>query len=202
MKVFAPGLRRTGVQSGFHASHDSNDTKQCFFECIDGMDVKFNATFMAKQRAYPYVKARGNLWLYKWTLYTHTGALVRQLWDGKSRIVVHLVVAKINSASVRSVKDAVRDVCAQFDREQVHVVPHIWDSNSSAGLQVVDYGLWAIQRHVLSGGIRSGHYNRFVQPKMADDVWYPWGTVESEEKLRSAIRFHGKTPVGIFIADL
>ena len=47
-----------------------------------------------------------------------------------------------------------------------------------AGLQVVDYGLWAIQRHVLSGGIRSGHYNRFVQPKMADDVWYPWGTVE------------------------
>ena len=44
----------------------------------------------------PYVKARGNLWLYKWTLYTHTGALVRQLWDGKSRIVVHLVVAKIN----------------------------------------------------------------------------------------------------------
>ena len=72
----------------------------------------------------------------------------------------------------------VRDVCAQFDREQVHVVPHIWDSNSSAGLQVVDYGLWAIQRHVLSGGIRSGHYNRFIQPKMADDVWYPWGTVE------------------------
>ena len=53
-----------------------------------------------------------------------------------------------------------------------------WGSNSSAGLQVVDYGLWAIQRHVLSGGIKSGHYNRFVQPKMADDVWYPWGTVE------------------------
>lgn len=104
---------------------------------------------------------------------------MRQLWDGKSRIVVHLVVAKINlSKRERAVKDAVCDVCAQFDREQVHVVPHIWDSNSSAGLQVVDYGLWAIQRHVLSGGIRSGHYNRFVQPKMADDVWYPWGTVE------------------------
>lgn len=178
MKVLRARASRTGVQGGFHASHDSNDTKQCFFECIGGMDVKFNATFMAKQRAYPYVKAKGNLWLYKWTLYTHTGALVRQLWDGKSRIVVHLVVAKINlSKRERAVKDAVCDVCAQFDREQVHVVPHIWDSNSSAGLQVVDYGLWAIQRHVLSGGIKSGHYNRFVQPKMADDVWYPWGTV-------------------------
>ena len=106
MKVLRARASRTGVQSGFHASHDSNDTKQCFFECIDGMDVKFNATFMAKQRAYPYVKARGNLWLYKWTLYTHTGALVRQLWDGKSRIVVHLVVAKINlSKREKAVKD-------------------------------------------------------------------------------------------------
>ena len=63
----------------------------------------------------------------------HTGALARQLWDGKSRIVVHLVVAKILlSKREKAVKDAVRDVCAQFDREQVHVVPHIWDSNSSA----------------------------------------------------------------------
>ena len=71
--------------------------------------------------------------LYKWTLYTHTGALARQLRDGKSRIVVHLVVAKILlSKREKAVKDAVRDVCAQFDREQVHVVPHIWDSNSSA----------------------------------------------------------------------
>lgn len=87
MKVLRARASRTGVQGGFHASHDSNDTKQCFFECIGGMDVKFNATFMAKQRAYPYVKARGNLWLYKWTLYTHTGALVRQFvgWQEQDR---------------------------------------------------------------------------------------------------------------------
>lgn len=55
MKVLRARASRTGVQGGFHASHDSNDTKQCFFECIGGMDVKFNATFMAKQRAYPYL---------------------------------------------------------------------------------------------------------------------------------------------------
>ena len=89
---------------------------------------------------------------------------------------MHLVVAKINlSSREKAVRDAVRDVCAQFDREQVHVVPHIWDSNSSAGLQVADYGLWAIQRHILSNGLKSGHYNRFIQPKMAAEVRYPWG---------------------------
>jgi hypothetical protein len=43
MKVLRARASRTGVQGGFHASHDSNDTKQCFFECIGGMDVKFNA---------------------------------------------------------------------------------------------------------------------------------------------------------------
>ena len=90
---------------------------------------------------------------------------------------MHLVVAKINlSKREKAVKDAVRDVCAQFDRGQVRVVPHIWDSNSSAGPQVVDYGLWAIRRHVLSR----------------------W---QSKEKLRSAIRFHGKTPV-VFLSPI
>lgn len=99
MKVLRARAARTGVQSGFHASHDSNATRQCFFECIGEMDVRFYATFMAKPRAYDYVRRRGNLWLYKWTLFSHTGALIKELWDGRSRIVVHLVVAKINLSS-------------------------------------------------------------------------------------------------------
>ena len=84
MKVLRARASRPGVRSGFHASHDSNDTKQCFFECIGGMDVRFYATFMAKRRAYPYVQAKGKLWLYKWTLCSHTGDLIRELWDGKA----------------------------------------------------------------------------------------------------------------------
>ncbi|KAA8821013.1 DUF3800 domain-containing protein [Bifidobacterium vespertilionis] len=101
---------------------------------------------------------------------------MRELWDGTSAITVHLVVAKINlSSREKAVRDAVRDVCAQFDGGLVRVRPHIWDSESNAGLQVVDYGLWAIQRHVLSGGMRSGHFNRFVEPKLGAPVWFPWG---------------------------
>lgn len=169
---------RTGVQDGFHASHDTNETKQCFFECISGMDVRFYATFMAKMNAYPYVKARGKLWLYKYTLYRQTGYIIWKLWDGKSRIDVHLVVAKINlSSREKAVRDAVADVCGQFDVGLVHVIPHIWDSDSSVGLQVVDYGLWAIQRNVLSHGLRSGHFNRFIKAKLGGDdaIEYPWG---------------------------
>lgn len=178
MDVLRARASRTGVQHGFHASHDSNDTKQCFFECISGMDVRFYATFMAKMRAYPYVMQRGGLWLYKYTLFRHTDDLIRRLWSGAERIDVHLVVAKINlSSREKAVWHAVDDVCAQFDRGHVHVIPHIWDSASSSGLQIADYGLWAIQRHVLSGGLKSGHYNRFISPKLGSPVDYPWGVV-------------------------
>ena len=86
--------------------------------------------------AYTHTKQAGGLhdWLYRWTLYTHTGASVRQLRDGKSRIVVHLVVAKINLGKrEKAVKDAVCDVCAQFDREQAHVTssPRLKPGDSS-----------------------------------------------------------------------
>lgn len=176
MRVLRARAARDGVRSGFHASHDSRDTKQCFFECIAGMNVRFYATFMDKRRARPGEGERSGLQLYKRTLLCHTVDLVRELWDGTSAITVHLVVAKINlSSREKAVRDAVRDVCAQFDGGLVRVRPHIWDSESSAGLQVVDYGLWAIQRHVLSGGMRSGHFNRFVEPKLGAPVWFPWG---------------------------
>lgn len=203
MKVLRARASRTGVQSGFHASHDSNDTKQCFFECIDGMDVKFNATFMAKQRAYPYVKARGNLWLYKWTLYTHTGALVRQLWDGKSRIVVHLVVAKINlSKREKAVKDAVRDVCAHFDREQVHVVPHIWDSELQRGTAGgLTMGCGRYSDTCFPGGTEAAITTGSSSRRWRTTCGIHGGRWKSEEKLRSAIRFHGKTPV-VFLSPI
>ena len=52
--------------------------------------------------AYTHTEQAGGLhhWLYGWTLYAHTGALVRQLRDGRSRIVVHLVVAKVKQPRV------------------------------------------------------------------------------------------------------
>ena len=92
-------------------------------------------------------------WLYRWTLYTHTGASVRQLRDGKSRIVVHLVVAKINlSKREKAVKDAVCDVCAQFDREQVPALPvrneMPWGSDSMAS---------AFASNMRSSVMRRGH---------------------------------------------
>lgn len=168
---------RTGVQSGFHASHDSTDTKTAFFECITDMDVRFYATFMAKRHAYPYVRARGNLWLYKYTLICHAAELIENIWDGEGDIVVHLIVAKINlSRREREVREAVEDVRRQLNRKHITVLAHIWDSNSSAGLQVADYGLWALQRAVTAD--KPGHYNRYIKEKMGADVWYPWRTVK------------------------
>ena len=105
--------------------------------------------------AYMHTEQAGGLqnWLYRWTLYTHTGASVRQLRDGKSRIVVQLVVAKINlSKREKAVKDAVCDVCAQFDREQVPALPvrneMPWGSDSMAS---------AFASNMRSSVMRRGH---------------------------------------------
>ncbi|MFR0588189.1 DUF3800 domain-containing protein [Bifidobacterium pseudolongum] len=168
---------RAGVQNGFHASHDSTDTKTAFFECIRDMDVKFYATFMAKCNAYDYVKEHGDLWLYKYTLYRHAWSVIAHVWDGKSDITVHLVVAKINlSRREREVKEAVEDVRRQLNQKNITVLAHIWDSNSSAGLQIADYGLWALQRMIVSG--KPGHYNRYIKDKVGHPIWYPWYRAE------------------------
>ena len=68
------------------------------------------------------------------------------------------------------------------------------------GLQVVDHGPWAIRRHVLSGRITP------IATGSSSRGWRTMcgihgGRWQSKEKLRSAIRFHGKTPV-VFLSPI
>lgn len=71
-------------------------------------------------------------------------------------------------ARQREAEAALRDVCSQVDRKFVLCV---WDASTSWGLQVADYGLWAIQRNVED---RSGTwYQDYIKPS-CEPPFFPW----------------------------
>ncbi|WP_126031181.1 hypothetical protein [Bifidobacterium castoris] len=87
--------------------------------------------------------------------------------------MVHLVAAGINlSRREREVKEAVEDVRRQLNQEHIAVFAHIWDSDSSAGSQIADHGLWALQRTIVSA--RPGHCNSVYQRRGGRPIWRPW----------------------------
>lgn len=125
---------------------------------------------MAKSNAFPRVRERPKIWLYKYTLYVHLKAAVPRL--SAPGDTVHVVAAHIDmGARQEAVWNALADVCAQFaDKRDMR--PHIWRSSSSAGLQMADYALWAIQRSVVQGK-DCHHLEQVVLPRQ-EFRHFPW----------------------------
>ncbi|QIK63433.1 DUF3800 domain-containing protein [Leucobacter viscericola] len=165
---------RTGTRSallnGFHAVDDSLTTRAEMFELIAQHPARFGATFMLKANAHDHVRQREKIWMYKYTLYRHLASILLELRGRYDTI--HVVAAEIGMQAKRSaVRLAVEDVCQQLEKG-ADIRPHIWRSSTSAGLQIADYGLWAIQRHVIRG--ESWQYEKAVAPTMRS-LLYPWG---------------------------
>jgi hypothetical protein len=165
---------RTGMQSsllnGFHAVDDSLRTRAEVFGLLAQHSARFDATFMLKANAYDYVRQRDKIWMYKYTLYRHLSSIIPEL---RSRYdTIHVVAAEIGMQAKRTaVRLAVEDVCRQLQKGQ-NVKPHIWRSSTSVGLQIADYGLWAIQRKIIRG--ESWQYEKAVAPTLRN-LLYPWG---------------------------
>jgi hypothetical protein len=65
---------------------------------------------------------------------------------------LYVAVATLGTAARRTAfKQAIERVCEQTAPRLREVVVAHWDSASSWGLQVADYGLWAVQRHIERG---------------------------------------------------
>lgn len=172
------------LQKGFHACADSKQTRESFFTVIHDMDAKFFATFLKKHNAYEYVQRKGNLYLYKYALYSHISELVRYVSQFPGDNTLYIVVAHIDMRSKRqAVKEAISDVCDQYSHTIVFdstkladydltVTPQIWTSESSMGLQIADYALWAIQRSIVSN--KHHFYNEFIKEKMGAGISFPW----------------------------
>ncbi|MBF4628882.1 DUF3800 domain-containing protein [Curtobacterium flaccumfaciens] len=164
---------RSGVQlpRGFHAVQDTPATKAAVFSEIRSQAPRFDSTFLLKREAYGSVRARGEMYLYKMAWYLHFKHVAAQVSVQGDTLVV--VAASFGTKRRQAEAEAaLRDVCSQTGRKYVLCV---WDSATSWGLQVADYGLWAMQRDL--EGKSGTWYADYVAASTASR-FTPWGRLE------------------------
>lgn len=165
-------LEERGVRlpKGLHAKNDSRSTRSQAFELIRRQAPRLDTTFLCKQRAYDSIKARGPVYVYKLAWFLHFKEVARQVSNPGDTLYV--IVGSLQTHNKRdAIRHALEDVCAQVGRDRT-IVPCIWDAQTSWGIQVADYGLWAVQR-VLEGRV-CPWYEPCVQPLLASK-FLPWG---------------------------
>lgn len=141
-------VERAGVdlRHGFHATQDSNKTRGEFFKLIEQHPPRFDATFFTKERAFATVRSRGKPYLYKLALYQHLKHLIPLISSPGDDIYV--IAGTIDLSSMKSAaRNALADVCQQLARDRT-ITPCLWEARTSWGIQVADYCLWALQRHL------------------------------------------------------
>lgn len=153
---------------GFHALNDAKHTKRDMFEVIREQGPRFDATFLCKPNAYDYVRARGEMYLYKMAWFLHFKQIATQVCGPQDELCV--IVSTIGTSGRRQLaKTALEDVCSQVNRV---INLCYWDAATSWGLQVADYGLWAVQRHVT--GKKCEWFEPCVKPTLRT-LYMPWG---------------------------
>lgn len=157
---------------GFHAVDDSNVTRGEMFDLIANQAPRFDTTFLCKANAYDYVRARGQMYLYKMAWYQHLKYVAPEV--SRAGDTLYVIVGTFGTrARATQARAAVRDVCDQVNRD---IVLCVWDAASSWGLQVADYALWAEHRVLMGRACR--WYESSVEPTMAS-TFRPWGKLGS-----------------------
>lgn len=165
------GHAESGVEctKGYHAADDSRPTRNEVYKVIKDQAPRFDTTFLAKANAYPSVRRQGQTYLYQLAWYLHFKEVARQVTARGDTLYV--AVATLGTAARRQAfKQAIVNVCQQATPRLRNVVTAQWDSATCWGLQVADYGLWAVQRHVERG---DDQYMWAVQPTLAS-MFLPW----------------------------
>jgi hypothetical protein len=86
---------------------------------------------------------------------------------------VYVVIGSLQTSNKReAIRSVVENVCATHAGDRT-VVPCIWDAPSAWGIQVADYGLWAVQRIV--EGRKCSWFEPSIQPTLASER-RPWGS--------------------------
>nr|WP_230308887.1 DUF3800 domain-containing protein [Corynebacterium sp. HMSC068G04] len=156
---------------GFHACDDSHRTRSEMFAEIKRQGPRFDTTFLYKANAYQTIKDAGPMRLYKMAWYLHLKEIAARVAAPGDELFV--VVAEFGTKGIRrAAYEAVEEVCQQIDR---NITLCVWTAQSSWGLQVADYGLWATQR-ILEGKTCTW-YEPCIKPTLRS-VFTPWGRPE------------------------
>ncbi len=166
------GHAGAGVEcpKGYHAKDDTRPTRNEVYQVIKEQGPRFDTTFLAKARAYAPVRAKGATYLYQMAWYLHFKEIARQVTCPGDTLYV--AVATLGTAARKTAfKLAIDNVCQQVKPRLRKVVVAHRESATSWGLQVADYGLWAVQRRVERG---DHQYMWAVEPTLATE-FLPWG---------------------------
>jgi hypothetical protein len=163
---------REGVElpAGYHAKDDRHVTRTEVYQLIAAQAPRFDATFLAKSKAFPNVRARGENYLYQMAWFLHFKEIAKRVTGGGDTLYV--AVATLGTkARKKAFQQAIEEVCQYHAPRWCNVVVAHWDSATSWGLQVADYGLWAVQRRLERGDDK---YMWAVQPTLGSE-FLPWG---------------------------
>ncbi|WP_327088523.1 DUF3800 domain-containing protein [Nonomuraea sp. NBC_01738] len=163
---------RAGVEvpKGYHAKNDNHLTRREVFDIIKIQAPRFDTTFLAKEHAYPSVQAKGQEYLYRMAWYLHFKEIAWQVTSPGDNLYV--VVATLGTSKRKQIfQDAINEVCRDHSPQNREVVVCHWDSSTSWGLQVADYGTWAVQRHLER---QDDGYMWAVEPSLRT-MFTPWG---------------------------
>jgi hypothetical protein len=164
------GLEASGIsiKEGFHATNDRWAIRNEIFNLIAMEPPRFDFTFLNKENAFPQVKAKGDLHLYGLAWGMHFRTIAQQVASAED--VIYCIMGDIQTkAKKREIEIVVKQIAEQVpDRK---IVPIIWNSKSSWGLQVADYGLWEAQRKL--NNEKTEWWERCVAPNH-ESFFLPW----------------------------
>ena len=158
-----------GCRKGLHAKNDSPATRNEVFELVRTQAPRLDTTFLFKRNALDRVRQAGQIRLYKLAWYLHFKEVAR--WVTRPGDTLYVIIGSLQTNNKRdAIRNALEDVCRQVEGRTI--VPRIWDAQTSWGIQVADYALWAVQR-VLEGRA-CPWYEPCVRPSLRT-TFFPWG---------------------------
>lgn len=165
-------LEERGVRlpKGLHAKNDSPSTRNETFELIRKQAPRLDTTFLLKRKAFEQIRQAGQVRLYKMAWYLHFKEIARQVTNPGDTLYV--VIGSLQTNNKRdAIRHALEDVCAQAANNRT-IVPCIWDAQTSWGIQVADYALWAVQRILMKR--QCDWYVPCIKPSLKTK-FLPWG---------------------------
>lgn len=146
------------LRSGFHANNDHRHTRSQVYSLIGEQKIRFDFSFIDKFRLID--SDMNDLQIYRYLWKSHFSRIIEEVSNAEDRIFA--ISASFGPRyKNKGVRGTLQELASQLSNRKI--IPIYWDSASSWGLQVADYGLWAAQRHLYE--IRTNWWDEIVEPK-------------------------------------
>jgi hypothetical protein len=178
-------LERKGVHlpKGFHAKNDKESTREEVFDLIVKHGPRFDVTLLHKK--YLPLGPKRAIELDEMALYSlawkkHFVYQAAYLLRSSDRVFVVAASLSEHPKKQAAATEAIREVLKRYPNLDITLC--VWDNPTSWGLQVADYGLWAVQRDLATAYCK--HFKK-ISPLLAS-VYSPWESDGQKKEYRPA----------------